>query len=78
MNLPEIPFSPYLYTEWADPATRVSNTMFTESQLKAYGEACYAKAIEDAAKVADVTPPQPFRPSIEAAWAIRALLKESL
>ncbi len=32
-----------------------------------------AEAYEAAAKVCDATPPQPFRPSIEAAHAIRAL-----
>lgn len=32
-----------------------------------------AQALEDAARVCDVTPPYPFRPSIEAAHAIRAL-----
>ena len=31
-------------------------------------------ALEEAAKICDVTPVQPFRPSIEAAWAIRALI----
>ena len=29
--------------------------------------------LEAAAKVCDTTPPYPFRPSIEAAWAIRKL-----
>ncbi|MDP3139857.1 MAG: hypothetical protein Q8N17_26410 [Burkholderiaceae bacterium] len=32
-----------------------------------------SKALDDAAAVCDVTPPYPFRPSIEAAHAIRAL-----
>ena len=32
------------------------------------------KTLEEAARVCDVTPCQPFRPSIEAAWAIRALI----
>ena len=32
------------------------------------------EALEEAAKVCDVTPPYPFRPSIEAAHAIRLLL----
>ena len=35
-------------------------------------------ALEEAAKVCDVTPGQPFRPSIEAAWAIRALINTNL
>lgn len=30
-------------------------------------------ALEEAAKICDSTPPPPFRPSIEAAWAIRKL-----
>ena len=30
-------------------------------------------ALEEAAKICDSTPPHPFRPSIEAAWAIRKL-----
>jgi len=30
--------------------------------------------LEEAAKVCDVTPPQPFRPSIEAAHAIRSMM----
>lgn len=32
-----------------------------------------AQALDEAARVCDVTPPYPFRPSIEAAHAIRAL-----
>ena len=32
-----------------------------------------AWALEEAAKICDSTPPLPFRPSIEAAWAIRKL-----
>lgn len=35
--------------------------------------AARAQALEDAARVCDVTPPHPFRPSIEAAHAIRAM-----
>lgn len=34
------------------------------------------QALEDAAVCCDVTPPYPFRPSIEAAHAIRAMKKE--
>lgn len=32
-----------------------------------------ALVLEEAAKVCDVTPPEPFRPSIEAAHSIRAI-----
>lgn len=35
-------------------------------------EACAAQEREECAKLCDVTPPEPFRPSIEAAHAIRA------
>lgn len=38
---------------------------------------CKQWALEEAAKICDSTPPHPFRPSIEAAWAIRKL-KEGL
>ena len=38
-------------------------------------EAGAAKEREECAKLCDVTPPQPFRPSIEAAHAIRARSK---
>ena len=47
---------------------------FTLDQLTTAIAAARVAAIEECAKVCDVTPRQPFRPSIEAAWAIRALL----
>ena len=38
-------------------------------------QAARSSALEEAAKVCDVTPPYPFRASIEAAHAIRLLAK---
>jgi hypothetical protein len=48
---------------------------YTEAEMRAYGEACARAALEAAAKLCDVTPPEPFRPSIEAAHAIRQMAK---
>ena len=41
--------------------------------LRRHAALVRAKALDEAAAVCDVTPPYPFRPSIEAAHAIRAL-----
>ena len=46
MTLPPLPDSPYLYTEWSSPAERVSNTMFTEVQIQAYGKQCREEVLE--------------------------------
>ena len=43
------------------------------AELERQLEEARNQVLEEAAKVCDVTPPQPFRPSIEAAHAIRAL-----
>ena len=53
MTLPPLPDSPYLYTEWSSPAERVSNTMFTEAQMREYGKQCREAALEEAAKACD-------------------------
>lgn len=45
--------------------------------LKAFAQLVAAHEREECAKVCDVTPGQPFRPSIEAAHAIRARGQES-
>ena len=51
--------------------------VYTADQMRAYAEQYAARAVaaerEACAKLCDVTPPYPFRPSIEAAHAIRAL-----
>ena len=49
---------------------------YTADQMRAYGAECRRQALEDAARVCDVTPPYPFRASIEAAHAIRALKEQ--
>jgi hypothetical protein len=51
------------------------HTFWTEAQLlrlKAFAALVRADEREACAKVCDTTPPYPFRPSIEAAHAIRA------
>ncbi len=51
------------------------HTFWTEAQLlrlKAFEALVRADEREACAKVCDTTPPYPFRPSIEAAHAIRA------
>ena len=48
-------------------------TMGTEGLARGALERFADLVLEEAAKACDVTPPQPFRPSIEAAHAIRAL-----
>ena len=45
---------------------------FGPEQLAAFAELVRADEREACAKVCDTTPPYPFRPSIEAAHAIRA------
>ena len=45
----------------------------TKEQLIEYGKLVEAATREECAMVCDVTPPQPFRPSIEAAHAIRSM-----
>lgn len=49
------------------------NEKAARMELERQLEGARNQALEEAAKVCDVTPPQPFRPSIEAAHAIRAL-----
>jgi len=44
-------------------------------QLEKFAELVAAHEREECAKLCDVTPPPPFRPSIEAAHAIRARSK---
>jgi len=44
----------------------------SDSDLKAFEDLVRADEREACAKVCDTTPPYPFRPSIEAAHAIRA------
>lgn len=46
---------------------------FLPADLTRFAALIRAQALDDAARVCDVTPPYPFRPSIEAAHAIRAL-----
>ena len=53
MTLPPLPDSPYLYTEWTSPAERVSNTMFTEAQMQAYGQQCREAALEEVANICE-------------------------
>lgn len=48
MNLPPLPYSPYLFTEWDSPTERVSRTMYTEKQMREYGELCRKQALEEA------------------------------
>lgn len=47
--------------------------ILTPDELSRFAARHRALVLEEAAKVCDVTPPYPFRPSIEAAHAIRAL-----
>lgn len=37
--LPVLPLSPYLFTEWATPGERTSQTMYTADQMRAFREA---------------------------------------
>ncbi len=45
----------------------------TRTQLERFAALVRAEALEEAAKACDVTPPYPFRHSIEAAHAVRAM-----
>ena len=51
--------------------------VFTADQMRTFAQEAARQAMERCAEVCDVTPPYPFRPSIEAAHAIRALLPQS-
>lgn len=44
-----------------------------KSFMREYKQALAALVLKEAAKVCDVTPPEPFRPSIEAAHALRTI-----
>lgn len=65
MTLPPLPAStvPFQYNDL---------TVYTAAQMRAYAAAAVAAEREACAKLCDQTPPYPFRPSIEAAHAIRA------
>lgn len=67
MNLPDLP-------EPAYSLTLRGNRAFSSDQMKAYAAEARKQALEEAAKVCDMTPPYPFRASIEAAHSIRALI----
>lgn len=49
---------------------------YTEATVSRLLAECRRMALEEAARVCDATPPHPFRPSIEAAHAIRRLMKD--
>lgn len=66
MNLPPLP-EPTL--------VEIDLQIYTSVQMRKYGELCRQQALEEAARICDTTPPEPFRPSIEAAHAIRSLIK---
>ena len=59
----EAGFHPY-YTEVS---------AFHINLVRTFAKLIEAATREECAKVCDVTPPQPFRPSIEAAYAIRRM-----
>ena len=74
--LPKLPTSthPRFATDASDPPCRFQyGWLYDEKEVRAIQREAMRAALEAAAKVCDVTPPQPFRPSIEAAWAIRKL-----
>lgn len=80
--LPPLPESAHLYH---DAVAGLSELLYTPAQVRAAQLAAIAAAApairraerERCAKVCDVTPPYPFRPSIEAAHLIRALPDEA-
>ena len=53
-----------------------SENRYSEAQMLAMYHQGRREAFEEAVKVCDVTPPEPFRASIEAAYAIRALAEK--
>ena len=57
---------PPRYTQLMD-----GTLVYTADQMRAYAEQRVAAERERCARICDVTPPYPFRPSIEAAHAIR-------
>ena len=62
-----------LYEDVQRFKTHALNEKAARLELERQLEEARNQVLEEAAKVCDVTPPQPFRPSIEAAYAIRAL-----
>ena len=55
MKLPDLPDSPYLYTEWKDATTpaRVSSTMYKEYQMREYAKQAAEAMREACAKAAE-------------------------
>ena len=70
-TLPKLP-EPDAYGPSADYSERTEPHYRADTVRRLLAE-CRRQALEDAARVCDVTPPYPFRASIEAAHAIRAL-----
>ena len=44
-KLPPMPFSPYLYSECISETERITQTMFTEIQMREYGRASRADLV---------------------------------
>ena len=53
--------------------TSTGDRLYLAVQMREYAKRVEAATREECAMVCDVTPPQPFRPSIEAAYAIRRM-----
>jgi hypothetical protein len=49
----ELPYSPYLVSEYVSATERITQTMYTADQMRNYGRAEYLRGLEDAAKVCD-------------------------
>ena len=67
---PSLPPPVYMHRAF-DGELCTATEMFTAEQMREYAR----QVLEVAAQVCDTTPPYPFRPSIEAAHAIRALAR---
>lgn len=65
MVMPDLP---------ALPIPELPDNIYADDQIRQYGALCRKQALEEAARICDKTPPHPFRPSIEAAHAIRRLI----
>lgn len=75
MKLPPLPDSPYLYTEFTSPTARVSNTMYTEAQMRAYGQQCRDAALREALETVHCIALVRVGSALECEAAILELLK---
>jgi hypothetical protein len=70
----ELPYSPYLVSEYVSATERITQTMYTADQMRDYGRAEYMRGLEDAAKVCESMPTHISKDcAIWSLWAVRLI-----